>query len=201
MKYKSLLSSFRVVFHSGPQTYMLLYFRSKEDSCSWGHSAYTMRALPYVGLPISGGCEPPHHHGSCVSESPSTARAWHTPFGCKFLSLNSKLFKFIFLLQSSYLDSDDEDDVDRTENTCTDGSSEDEYCVAKIPSYHKGEILPKSPIKRSLSEGDLKRFDDSVSFFVNIFGTKLIFSPIIFESLQSLCTNARRESSILTCFF
>ena len=69
-----LLSSFRVVSHSGPQTYMLLYFRSKEDSCSWGHPTYTMRALPYVGLPISGGCEPPHHHESCASESPSTAR-------------------------------------------------------------------------------------------------------------------------------
>ena len=75
-------STIRVVFHTGPQTYMLLYFRSKEDSCSWGHPAYTMRALPYVGLPISGGCVPLHHHGSCVSESPSTAR--RSSFGCKF---------------------------------------------------------------------------------------------------------------------
>ena len=76
--------SFRVVSHSGLQTYMLLYFRSKEDSCSWGHPTYTMRALQYVGLPISGGCEPPHHHGSCVSECPSTVCARRTPFGCKF---------------------------------------------------------------------------------------------------------------------
>ena len=72
-------SSFRVVFHSGPHTYTLLYFRSKADSCSWGHPTYTMRALPYVGLPISGGCSPLRHHGSCVSESPSTARARRTP--------------------------------------------------------------------------------------------------------------------------
>ena len=78
------LSSFRVVSHSGPHTYMLLYFRSKEDSCSLGHPTCTMRALPYVGLPISGGCVLPHHHGSCVSTSPSTARARRTPFGCKF---------------------------------------------------------------------------------------------------------------------
>ena len=34
-KVQFYLSSFRVVSHSGPQTYMLLYFRSKEDSCSW----------------------------------------------------------------------------------------------------------------------------------------------------------------------
>ena len=57
-----------------------------------------MRALPYVGLPITGGCEPPHHHGSCVSESPSTARAWRTPFGCKFkggeVSSRSYIYKF-----------------------------------------------------------------------------------------------------------
>ena len=68
-----------MVPHSGPQTYMLLYFRSKADSCSWGHPTYTMRTLPYVGLPISGRCAPPHHYGSCVSESPSTARAQRSP--------------------------------------------------------------------------------------------------------------------------
>ena len=93
-----LLSSFRVVSHSGSQTYMLLYFRSKEDSCSWGHPAYTMRALPYVGLPISGGCEPPHHHGSCVSESPSTARAWRTRMahahGARPLDVNLRVVRF-----------------------------------------------------------------------------------------------------------
>ena len=73
-----LLSLFRVVSHSGPQTYMLLYFRSKADSCSWGHPTYAMRALPYVDLPISRRCAPPHHHGCCVSESLSTARARRT---------------------------------------------------------------------------------------------------------------------------
>ena len=76
------LGWFELVSHSGPQTYMLLYFRSKEGSCSWGDPTCTMRALPYVGLPISGECVPPHHHGPRVSESPSTAR--RTPFGCKF---------------------------------------------------------------------------------------------------------------------
>ena len=80
------VNSWKTFFHrlgwfpiQGPR----LYFRSKEDSCRWGHLTYTMRALPYVGLPISRGCVPPHHHGSCVSESPSTAHARRTPFGCK----------------------------------------------------------------------------------------------------------------------
>ena len=36
--------------------------------------------------PYQGDACPPHRHGSCVSESPSTARARRTPFGCKFKS-------------------------------------------------------------------------------------------------------------------
>ena len=41
----------------------------------WGRSAYIMRALPQWVYHTSGRCAPPHHHGSWVSELPSTARA------------------------------------------------------------------------------------------------------------------------------
>ena len=44
------------------------------SAVSWGHPAYIMRALPHVGLPISGRCAPSHHYGSWASELPSAAR-------------------------------------------------------------------------------------------------------------------------------
>ena len=78
--------SFRVVSHSGLQTYMLLYFRSKVDSCSWGHPTYTIHALSYVGLPISGGCVPPHHHGSSLSLP--------APHGARPLDLSLRVVRF-----------------------------------------------------------------------------------------------------------
>ena len=40
----------------------------------WGHSTYIMRALPHVGLPISGRCASPHHHGPLTPPAPHDAR-------------------------------------------------------------------------------------------------------------------------------